>query len=122
MEFNEGYIKDLTEVAERSKSNSHRLDAVESDIKSLKNDNKALYELTASIKILSGGIETVKEDIKEVRSEQTEMKDEIKEIKNAPYKTKAGWFDGATKLVVTALGTGIVAFLLGNCLPTIFHP
>ena len=38
IEFNENHLREITETTERSKSNSHRLDEMEGDIKSLKED------------------------------------------------------------------------------------
>ena len=60
IEFNENHLKELTEISERSKSNSHRLDEVEDDIKDLKEKNATLYEMSASIKNLSEGIIDIK--------------------------------------------------------------
>lgn len=120
IEFNENHLKELTEISERSKSNSHRLDDVESDIKDLKEKNATLYEMSASIKNLSEGIIDIKTNVKEIKTEQGEMKNEIQDLKNSPTKTKAQWVDNIGRLVITSIVTGIVAFLLGNCFPQIF--
>lgn len=120
IEFNENHLKELTEISERSKSNSHRLDEVEDDIKDLKEKNATLYEMSASIKNLSEGIIDIKTNVKEIKTEQGEMKNEIQDLKNSPTKTKAQWVDNIGRLVITSIVTGIVAFLLGNCFPQIF--
>ena len=120
IEFNENHLTVITQIDERSKSNSHRLDEAEADIKDLKEKNNALFEMSASIKNLSEGIATVKTDVREIRVEQGEMKSEISDLKNAPNKTKAGWVDNISKLVITSIVTGIVAFLLGTLSPSIF--
>ena len=120
IEFNENHLKELTEISERSKSNSHRLDEVEDDIKDLKEKNATLYEMSASIKNLSEGIIDIKTNVKEIKTEQGEMKTEIQDLKNSPTKTKAQWIDNIGKLVITSIVTGIVAFLLGTLSPSIF--
>ena len=120
IEFNENHLKELTEISERSKSNSHRLDEVEDDIKDLKEKNATLYEMSASIKNLSEGIIDIKTNVKEIKTEQGEMKNEIQDLKNSPTKAKAQWVDNIGKLVITSIVTGIVAFLLGKCFPQIF--
>lgn len=120
IEFNENHLKEITEVSERCKSNSHRLDEVEDDIKSLKEENRTLYEMSASIKTLTDGVVSIKDDVKSIRTEQGEMKNEIQDLKNSPTKTKAQWVDNIGKLVITAIVTGIVAFLLGTLSPSIF--
>ena len=120
IEFNGIHLTVITQIDERSKSNSHRLDEAEADIKDLNEKNNALFEMSASIKNLSEGIATVKTDVREIRVEQGEMKSEISDLKNAPNKTKAGWVDNIGKLVITSIVTGIVAFLLGTLSPSIF--
>lgn len=120
VEFNENYLTAITLIDERSKSNSHRLDAVEEDIKDLKEKNTALYEINSNIRTLSEGILTVKNDIQEVRTEQGEMKSDIAELKNVPTQSKAKAFDTAWKFIVTALATGLVSFILGQLVPSVF--
>ena len=120
IEFNENHLKELTEISERSKSNSHRLDEVEDDIKDLKEKNATLYEMSASIKNLSEGIIDIKTNVKEIKTEQGEMKNEIQDLKNSPAKSKAQWVNNIGELVITSIITGIVAFVLGNCFPQIF--
>jgi len=121
IEFNENHLREITETSERSKSNSHRLDEMEGDIKSLKEENKTLYEMSASIKSMTDGIVSIKEDVKEIKSEQGEMKSEISDLKNAPIQFKASAFDSAWKFIVTVVATGLISFVLGNCFPQIFH-
>ena len=120
IEFNENHLREITETSERSKSNSHRLDEMEGDIKSLKEENKTLYEMSASIKSMTDGIVAIKDDVKEIKTEQGEMKSEIQDLKNSPTKTKAQWVDNIGKLVITSIATGIIAFLLGTLSPSIF--
>ena len=120
IEFNENHLREITETSERSKSNSHRLDEMEGDIKSLKEENKTLYEMSASIKSMTDGIVSIKDDVKEIKTEQGEMKSEIQDLKNSPTKTKAQWVDNIGKLVITSIVTGIMAFLLGTLSPSIF--
>lgn len=120
MEFNENHLTTITQIEERCKSNTHRIEDAEADIKELKEKNNALYEINANIRTLSEGILTVKTDIQEVRVEQGEMKSDIADLKNAPDKTKAGIFTNVSKLIFTSIVTGIVAFILGVCFPSIF--
>lgn len=121
IEFNENHLKELTEISERSKSNSHRLDEAESDIRSLKEENRTLYEMSASIKTLTDGVVSIKEDVKEIKSEQGEMKTEIQEIKNSPTKAKAQWVDKVVGAVCGAVGMAILGYVLSAISPNIFH-
>ena len=114
MEFNEGYARDIIEIGERSKSNSHRLDEVETDIKSLKEEHKVLYEMSASIKTLADGVNGIKTDVKDIRSEQSDMKSQISDLRTAPDRKKSQWMDKAIGAIVGAVGTGILAYVLSN--------
>lgn len=120
VEFNENYLTAITQIDERSKSNSHRLDEAEADIRDLKEKNNALYEINSNIRTLSEGILTVKNDIQEVRTEQGEMKSDIAELKNVPTQSKAKAFDTVWKFIVTAVATGLVSFILGQLVPSVF--
>lgn len=117
MEFNENHLREMTETAERAKSNTHRIEEIEDDIKDLKEKNTALYEMSASIKNLSEGIVDIKSDVKVIKSEQGEMKTEITELKNTPIKSKARAFDTAWKFIVTAIGGAFVGWLITTLLP-----
>lgn len=121
IEFNENHLREITETSERSKSNSHRLDEMEGDIKSLKEENKTLYEMSASIKSMTDGIVSIKDDVKEIKSEQGEMKNEIQDLKNSPTKAKAQWVDKAIGAVCGAIGMGILGYVLSAISPNIFH-
>lgn len=120
MEFTENYLREITETSERSKSNTHRLDEVEEDIKALKNENKTLYEMSASIRTLTDGVVSIKESVKEIKDEQGEMKSEIQDIKNAPVKTKAQWVDKAIAAICGALGMAVLSYILSGIFPSMF--
>lgn len=119
IEFNDSYLRDMTEIAERSKSNTHRIDAIENDIKSLQEDNRTLYEMSASIKTLADNVGDIRGDVKEIKTEQTSIKAEVQDMKNAPTKTKAGWFDSIWKTVVSIAGGALVGWLISVLFPQI---
>lgn len=121
IEFNENHLKELTEISERSKSNSHRLDEIEDDIKDLKEKNATLYEMSASIKNLSEGIIDIKTNVKEIKTEQGEMKNEIQDLKNSPTKAKAQWVDKVIGAVFGAVGMAILSYILSALAPNLFN-
>ena len=120
IEFNENHLREITETSERSKSNSHRLDEVEDDIKDLKEKNATLYEMSASIKNLSEGIIDIKTNVKEIKTEQGEMKNEIQDLKNSPTKTKAQWVDKVIGAAFGAVGMAILSYILSALAPNLF--
>lgn len=117
IEFTEKHLTMLTQVDERGKSNQHRLDEAEADIKELQEKNNALYEMNANIRTLSEGILSVKTDVQEIRVEQGEMKSDITDLKNAPHKSKAKAFDTVWKFIVTAVGGAFVGWVITTLLP-----
>ena len=120
IEFKEEYLETLSKTALRSEDNSRRIDKAESKLDEFEKQNHALYELTASVKTVADGIVSVKEDVREIKTEQGEMKTQIQTIKNSPIRTKARWFDTIGKLIVTAVVSGVAAFILGQLCPSIF--
>lgn len=120
IEFKEDYLKEITENAERSKSNTHRLDEIESDIKSLKEENKTLYEMSASIKTLTDGVVSIKEDVAEVKTSQSQIRNELSEVKNNPIKSKAAWVDKAVGALFGVIGTAVLMYVLSAVAPSIF--
>lgn len=120
IEFNEGHLTDLTETAQLSKANARRLDKMESAIDTLREENKALYEMSANIKTLADGVVSIKDDVEAIKNDQTEMKTEIQDIKNAPVKSKASILDNMTQTIITIIISGVAAFILGQLCPNIF--
>lgn len=86
----------LTEVEERSKSNSHRIDDVER-----RQDN--LDELVSTVKVLAIREENVESDVKEIKSD-------VKALTTKPAKR---WDNLVDKLVMT-IAAAIVGFFLAK--------
>lgn len=89
--MNEGQIiKELAETAERGKSNTHQIEEIKENIKEIKTENKALYELTTSVKLIAQDMSSIKEDISEVKKGQVilseKMDTEISKVKDEQDK------------------------------------
>ena len=88
--------KRLTEVEERSKSNSHRLDDVE------KRQNN-LDKLVATVEVLAVKENTVENDVKEIKRD-------VKMLTNKPAQK----WDSMVEKIILTLVAGIVGFLLSQ--------
>lgn len=90
--------KRLTEVEERAKSNSHRLDEIEK-----RQDN--LDELVGTVKVLAVREENVENDVKEIKSD-------VKSLTNKPAQK---WDNLMDKIFFTIVGAvvGFILFKLG---------
>ena len=88
----------VTEVEQRCKSNTHRLDELAGDV-------KVLADLTASVKVLATKQENVEADVREIKTD-------VKALTEAP----AHKWETLIKVLVTALVTGLVGWALGKVL------
>ena len=88
----------LTEVEERSKSNTHRLDEMEK-----RQDN--LDDLVSTVKVLAVREEAVENDVREIKTD-------VKSLKGKPGEM----WEGLVKIVFTALASGLVGYFLGQIL------
>lgn len=88
--------KRLTEVEERSKSNTHRLDEMEK-----RQDD--LEELTSTVKVLAVREEAVENDVKEIKSD-------VKSLTNKPAQR---WDSLVDKIILT-IAAAIVGFILAK--------
>ena len=109
----------LQEVDSRSRSNEHRLDDHEKEIKELRDKQDAIYELTSSVKSIATDMNYIKEDVKEVKTGQDELNKKVNELENKPAnETKKKFDDVKDKLIWLLIG-GIAVGLLSALLPNI---
>ncbi len=87
----------LTEVEERSKSNTHRIDVLEK-----KQDN--LDKLVGAVEILADREKRVEGDVKEI-------KDDVKSIKDKPAKRWESLITQIISILVAAIAGFIIAKL-----------
>ena len=88
--------KRLTEIEERSKSNSHRIDSLEK-----RQDN--LDELVGTVKVLAVREENVETDVKEIKSD----------VKSLTGKSGKLW-DGMVEKIVMIIVAAVIGFILAK--------
>lgn len=88
--------KRLTEVEERAKSNSHRLDEIEK-----RQDN--LDDLVSTVKVLAVREENVENDVKEIKSD-------VKSLTNKPAQR---WDSLVDKIIIT-IAAAVIGFILAR--------
>jgi len=86
----------LTEVEERSKSNTHRLDEMEK-----RQDN--LDELVGTVKVLADREERVEDDVKEIKSD----------VKSLTGKSGQRW-DNLINQIITIIVAAVAGFILAK--------
>lgn len=88
--------KRLTEIEERSKSNSHRIDNLEK-----RQDN--LDELVGTVKVLAVREENVETDVKEIKSD----------VKRLTGKSGKLW-DGMVEKIIMLVISAVIGFVLAR--------
>lgn len=86
----------LTQLEERSKSNSHRIDELEK-----RQDN--LEELTSTVRVLAVREQNVENDVKEI-------KNDVKALNNKPAKK----WENLTEKIILTIASAVVGFVLAQ--------
>ena len=118
-------IKELTEISERSKSNTHRIDELNVKVDKLTEQNTAIIELGTSVKLLNKELihmredtdrnfTSIKEDVGDLTNTVKQTQKDVNELKNEPDKRKAGVLDKIWWLVISSGITGVLGFVIGS--------
>ena len=118
----------LAELEMRSKNNEHRINDVVDIIKinqeesrnefaKLREENKALYELSASIKTLNQTVVITNEKIEDVKEKQEVMNTKITALENAPAKEALKFNKTVKEKIIMAIIMAIVGFAIGIIFP-----
>ena len=110
----------IQEIDSRSKSNEHRIDDLEIDMKETKDMQITLVKLANGVENMGNQLMDVKEDIQDVKKGQSELSDKVTTLENRPaLETKKRWDSIYDKIIWLVIG-GIVTFILSQAIPTIF--
>ena len=116
----EDLVREVTEVSQREKSNSHRINEIENDIKDLQESNKAIYQINTNLEKMCMSLAYTNEKLDENTQYIKTVKKEIAEVKAEPTKQNARWVDTIIQLAVAAIAGGIIGFVLNAISPTIW--
>ena len=110
----------MQEVDSRSKSNEHRIDSLEEDMKETKDMQITLVKLANGVENMGNQLMDVKEDIQDVKKGQNELSEKVTTLENKPaQETKKRW-DSISMELLKLFVVGVVSFLLAQALPPIF--
>lgn len=118
----------LAELEMRAKNNEHRINDIVDSIKihqeesreefaKLREENKALYELSASIKTLNQTVVITNEKIEDVKEKQEVMNTKITALENAPAKEALKLNKAVKEKVLMAVIMAIAGFAIGIIFP-----
>ena len=105
-------------VDARCKSNEHRLDEHDNDIKELREDTKTLIRLTNSVDVIATSVADVNKKVDVIGSKQDRLNDKVTVLESKPLiETKKridGIYDKLLWLVIGGIAVGILSQLLPN--------
>lgn len=109
----------IQEVDSRSKSNEHRINDHDKEIRELREKQDAIYDLTSSVKSIATDMTYIKEDVKEVKSGQDKLNEKVTILENKPANETKKRIDGITEKLLWLIIGGVAVGLLAAILPNI---
>ena len=110
----------VQEIDSRCKSNEHRIDDLENDMKETKDMQITLVKLANGVENMGNQLMDVKEDIQDVKKGQNELSDKVTTLENRPaQETKKRW-DSISMELIKLFIIGLAGFLLAQVLPGVF--
>ena len=110
----------VQEIDSRCKSNEHRIDDLENDMKETKDMQITLVKLANGVENMGNQLMDVKEDIQDVKKGQSELSDKVTTLETKPaQETKKKW-DSISEKLLWLFISGVVGFLLAQALPGVF--
>ena len=110
----------VQEIDSRCKSNEHRIDDLENDMKETKDMQITLVKLANGVENMGNQLMDVKEDIQDVKKGQNELSEKVTTLENKPaQETKKRW-DSISMELLKLFVVGVAGFLLAQALPAIF--
>lgn len=104
----------IQEVDSRSKSNEHRIDDCEAEIKEIKTEQKAIYKIASSVENLATSMSDLQIDVKEVKTGQKQLNEKVNTLENQPAKQTYDTWQKIGYEVIKWLITGMVGFFVAK--------
>lgn len=110
----------LIETEQRSKSNTHRLDKMEQEMREIKNDQKAIYKIATSVEVIAQRVSNIEDKVDDTNAkvnaqakawQETERR--LSEAQNEPYKRTANNVNSIKIAIITGICTFLATGILG---------
>lgn len=110
----------LIETEQRSKSNTHRLDKMEEEMREIKNDQKAIYKIATSVEVIAQRVSNIEDKVDDTNAkvnaqakawQETERR--LSEAQNEPYKRTANNVNSIKIAIITGICTFLATGILG---------
>ena len=109
----------LIETEQRCKSNTHRIDNLEGELKEIQSEQKAIYKIATSVELsnIEGKVDDTnrKVDAQAKAWQETERKlsEKVNETENKPYKQIANNVNTVKVAIITCICTLLVSGIIG---------
>ena len=114
----------LIETEQRCKSNTHRIDNLENELKELQSEQKAIYKIATSVELIAQRVSNIegkvddtnrKVDAQAKAWQETERKlsEKVNETENKPYKHIANNVNTVKVVIITCISTLLVSGIIG---------
>ena len=110
----------IQEVDSRCKSNEHRINDLEIDMKETKDMQITLVKLANGVENMGNQLMDVKEDIQDVKKGQSELSDKVTTLENKPAQETKRRVDTIYEKILWLFIAGVIGFLLAQALPGVF--
>lgn len=110
----------LQEVDSRCKSNEHRINGLEEDMKETKDMQITLVKLANGVENMGTQLMDVREDIQDVKKGQDELSDKVTVLENKPAQETKKKLDSISEKLLWLFVSGVAGFLLAQAFPAIF--
>lgn len=109
----------IQETDSRSRSNEHRLDAHDNELRELREKQDAIHDLTSSVKSIAIDMAYIKEDVKEVKSGQDKLNEKVTVLENRPASETKKKLDTIIEKLLWLFIGGLAAGTLALAFPGI---
>ena len=110
----------VQEIDSRCRSNEHRIDSLENDMKETKDMQITLVKLANGVENMGNQLMDVKEDIQDVKKGQNELSDKVTTLENKPAQETKRRVDTIYEKILWLFIAGVIGFLFAQLLPGIF--
>ena len=110
----------VQEIDSRCKSNEHRIDDLENDMKETKEMQITLVKLANGVENMGNQLMDVKEDIQDVKKGQNELSEKVTTLENKPAQETKKRVDTIYEKILWLFIAGVIGFLFAQLLPGIF--
>ena len=110
----------VQEIDSRCKSNEHRINDLENDMKETKDMQITLVKLANGVENMGNQLMDVKEDIQDVKKGQSELSDKVTTLENKPAQETKRRVDTIYEKILWLFIAGVIGFLLAHALPGVF--